>query len=125
MPSGEFFWVVPATLSSWENLGITALVHEATSINTVLNYTFVDHPALNGKPEAIVVVTQHMMELGMFRNPHYVGMFYNSGNGKWAIFNEDQDPMPIGARFFLGVASLIADGDFETGGSETWSVTTP
>lgn len=125
MPPGKFFWVVPTTSPYWAELGITPVVHEATVVNTTLNYTFVDHPALNGKPNAIVVVTQHMMELGMFHNPHYVGLFYSAGNGRWGIFNEDQDAMPLGARFFLGVATLIADGDFETGGSETWSFTTP
>ncbi len=125
MPAGEFFWVVPTTSPSWEELGITPVVHEATALDTTLNYTFVDHPALNGNPDAIVVVSQHMMELGMFHNPHYIGMYYNSGNGRWGIFNEDLAPMPIGARFFLGVATLIADGDFETGGTETWSAATP
>lgn len=56
--------------------------------------TTLDHPATNGNPAAIVIVTQ--LWTGIY-NPHPVGVYYSGG--KWLIFNEDLAAMPVGAQF--------------------------
>ncbi|MBA3826183.1 MAG: hypothetical protein H0X24_20070, partial [Ktedonobacterales bacterium] len=69
--------------------------HVATSANSVGNYTILDDPALNGNPNAIVIVTQNWNPAGVCAcryNPRYIGVWYTGSH--WAIFNEDATPMP-------------------------------
>ena len=77
-----------------------ALVHRATSENIVDNSTYVDHPASNGNPNAVLLVTQAWAPDGTPANPHPMGVWYDANRGgRWAIFNQDLSPMPVNAAF--------------------------
>ncbi len=78
-----------------------AFVHTAETGNIVFNSTFIDNPHSNGNPNAIILVTQNWNPgggPGVFNN-HNIGVWYNTTNNKWAIFNEDTQLMPVGASF--------------------------
>jgi hypothetical protein len=83
-----------------------SLVHVADNANTTLNYTVIDHPALNNNPDANIIVTQNF-EVNSVYNNNEVGVMYV--NNKWAIFNENLNPMPDGAAFNVYIAGL--DGE--------------
>ncbi|KAA1243490.1 T9SS type A sorting domain-containing protein [Aquimarina sp. RZ0] len=69
-------------------------IHSSTSANTNNHITTIDHPATNNKPSAKIVLTQFWTST---YNPHSVGVYYYAG--KWRIFNQDLNAMPVGAKF--------------------------
>lgn len=80
-------------------------VHRATSDNISANSTFIDNPATNDNPDAVLVVTQNWNpggEGGTY-NDHSVGVWYESSRGRWAVFNQDRDPMTEDAAFNVAV----------------------
>jgi hypothetical protein len=82
-----------------------AFVHRATPENISANSTYLDNPLTNGNPNVIVYVTQNWNPGGGTGtyNDHPVGVWYDSGASKWAIFNQDRQAMPNGAAFNVGV----------------------
>src|SRR5690349_15679627 len=46
---------------------------------------------------AILIVTPVGPPLATAENPHPIGVFYNGS--RWAVFNQDFAPMPVGAAF--------------------------
>ena len=79
--------------------GAITFVHKATTDNISLNWTVIDHPLLNGNPDANLMITQNWnpgAEGGTY-NDHNVGAWYDGSN--WAIFNQDEEPMPENAAF--------------------------
>lgn len=82
------------------------LVHRATSDNISANSTYLDDPLINDNPDAILYVTQNWNprgdETGIY-NDHPVGVWYDSGRERWAIFNQDREAMPDGAAFNVAV----------------------
>jgi hypothetical protein len=100
MPEGAAFNVlVPASAP-------TVFVHRAGPANTLSNWTTMDHPLANDSPEAMVFVTQNFNPgggLGVL-NDQPIGVYYNTGKDRWAIFNQDQTAnMPTGAAFSVMV----------------------
>lgn len=83
----------------------TGFVHVATSGNTFLHVTQIDHPSVNGNPSARLIVTPHWnpdsAPIGV-DNPHPIGVFY--GSNRWNILNEDLATLPLGAGFNVLVA---------------------
>ncbi|MBD3162680.1 MAG: hypothetical protein GF346_09920 [Candidatus Eisenbacteria bacterium] len=76
-------------------------VHRATGDNITNNYTRLDHPLLDDEPTAVLLVTQNWNPgggVGVY-NDHNEGVWYTGSH--WAVFNEDQAPMPEGAAFNL------------------------
>lgn len=69
-------------------------VHTATADNIASNWTYIDHPDLNGNPDARFVFSQRYNGVG---NNHPTGIWY--ANPQWAIYNEDVAAMPVGAAF--------------------------
>lgn len=65
----------------------------------------IDHPLANGRPGARLQVQQLGVLGAQPDNPHNVGVFYNPAIGRWAIFNQDLAPMPIGIQFDVMVSS--------------------
>ncbi len=105
MPEGAAFNVlIPAVDTS-------VFVHIARAANIVSNWTDIDHPLTNGKPNAIVMVTQNWNPSGVGNtyNDHPIGVWYHSSVQKWAIFNQDLASMPEGAAFNVVVAPSGAD----------------
>ncbi|PVW14321.1 T9SS type A sorting domain-containing protein [Marixanthomonas spongiae] len=85
--------------------GATAFKHTATAGNISSNYTLIDHPSLNGKPEAYPVITHNWGSSGNSSNvivDHTLGVWYNGTN--WTIYTEDSSPMPEDAMFNIYVA---------------------
>jgi hypothetical protein len=76
-------------------------VHRATPENITANSTFLDSEVLNDNPDAILYVTQSWNPDGGegTYNDHPIGVWYDEGAGRWAIFNQDREAMPEGAAF--------------------------
>jgi hypothetical protein len=77
-------------------------VHEATAGNSLGNSTYLNHPLLNDKPSARLLVTQNWNPgggLGGVYNAHNIGVWYDTSLGQWSIFNQDGANMPDGASF--------------------------
>lgn len=91
--------------------------HRAEAGNISGNYTTIDHPLLNGDPDAIFVYTHNWGisgGSGNVVNDHVTGVWYTGSN--WAIFNEDLSAMPENAEFDLMIfdPSLgVADSSIE------------
>jgi len=56
---------------------------------------------------------------------HPFGVFYNSTTERWAIFNQDIAPIPLGATFNLLIFDLLFADGFESGDAGAWSSTVP
>lgn len=69
-------------------------VHTATADNINGNRTEINHPELNGNPDARLVIV-HRYE-GVYNN-HVTGVYYDAGH--WRIFNEDSSPMVEGTKY--------------------------
>jgi len=99
VPAGTTFRVlVPPTSER--------LLHRAELADTVGNATYLDDPLTNGRPGAVLSVTQNWNPgggAGVF-NDHPVGVFYDEDVDKWAIYNRDGAPMPAGAAFNVAVS---------------------
>lgn len=99
VPAGTTFEVVipPASQS---------FVHHATFDNTVGNSTYLDNPLTNGKPAAVLSVTQNWNPgggRGVYNN-HPLGVLYDKDVKKWAIYNRDGALMPDGAAFNVAIS---------------------
>ncbi|HEU5384207.1 MAG TPA: hypothetical protein VFV38_53115 [Ktedonobacteraceae bacterium] len=84
-------------------------VHTATAANTFGNYTFIDDFFSEDDSSFSYFVTQRLTADAY--NPHNVGVFYNTSLRHWAIYNEDDAPMPIGAAFNVYLASVCNTSD--------------
>ena len=76
-------------------------VQRATPRNILLNSTYLDHPSINGDPDAFILV-RRASEPGADseNNAHQIGVWYDArGGGRWAIFNQHRAPMAVGATF--------------------------
>jgi hypothetical protein len=110
MPHGAAFNVlVPAVDAS-------VFVHAARTENIVSNWTYIDHPLTNDRPDAIVFVTQNWNPSGVGNtyNDHPVGVWYHNSARKWAVFNQDRGDMPDGAAFNVLVPAADADAFVHT-----------
>jgi hypothetical protein len=85
--------------------GPNAFVHTATAGNTFHNYTLIDDPLTNGKPNAKILVTPRDTT-----NSHPIGVWYNGT--KWGIFNQDLANMPTGTFFNVFVIPETYAGGF-------------
>jgi hypothetical protein len=81
----------------WQEPSLTAFTHTALAPNISSDYTVLSHPLLDGRPCARFHITQS--EAGGVFNPHFVGVFYSTFYGKWAIYNQDLANMQANAAF--------------------------
>ena len=80
-------------------------VHRTASENTNANSTYLDHPSANGNPDAFVLITPVWEpEDSETNNAHPVGVWYNGERERWAVYNQDLSPMPLGAVFNVSVS---------------------
>jgi hypothetical protein len=81
--------------------GGPGFTHVATAGTITTNYTILNHPAINGKPSALLQVAPNWNPGGAsgVYNNHTIGVFYISSSGRWAIFNQDKAAMPLNAAF--------------------------
>lgn len=90
---------------------IAEVSQRATPENVKYNSTYIDHPATNGNPDAFVTVRQARgAEGGDYGQA--IGVWYDrfTEGGRWAVFNQDEEPMRVGASF--DVAILDGSGYF-------------
>jgi hypothetical protein len=85
-------------------------VHRATDKNSRGDYTYIGDPSINGDPNAIVLVspTSDQENLGTASYEHNIGVWYEGGARKWAIFNQDRAAVPAGATFEVVVPRASA-----------------
>lgn len=74
-------------------------IQTTTSANISGASTLLDNPVTNGNPNALVFVTARWNFGGSVLDNHPLGVWYDTYEAKWAIFNEDQVPMPVGSTF--------------------------
>jgi hypothetical protein len=88
-----------------------AFVHQAIAANSASNYTCLDHPLTNNRPNALLFVTQNFnpnggaLTSGIY-NDESIGVFYGSSSDnplsftKWCIFNQNTSTViPLNAKF--------------------------
>jgi hypothetical protein len=94
----------------------SAFVQRATASNTSGNRTLLSSPLLNGKPNALILVTQNWNPngIGGTANDHRVGVRYYSASRRWGIVNEDGSPMTPHASFNVLVGSAASNGGTTT-----------
>lgn len=99
--------------SGASDLAGSAFVHRATPENVSDNSTYVDNPLANGHPDVVLSVTQNWNPGGGggTYNDHPVGVWYDRGAEKWAIFNQDRATMPEGAAFNVTVSDSAPTAD--------------
>ena len=88
--------IVLIILAALVSMGVGAqevVQHVATTTNIQGHITTLDHPGLNNRPDAIVIVSQ---QYGKY-NPNETGVWYS--NGKWKIFNQNRKPIPASTIF--------------------------
>lgn len=81
------------------NPDASVFTHKATAANIAGHITTLDYPLTNNNPNATVFVTLNSDPggIGGIYDNHPVGVYYVTG--KWRIFNEDTQPMPLNASF--------------------------
>ncbi|WP_290699623.1 cadherin repeat domain-containing protein [Lacinutrix sp.] len=62
--------------------------HIATADNSSNNNTYLDHSDLNGNPEAKIVINHNWSPNSVY-NDNVTGLWYDSTQEKWVIYNED------------------------------------
>jgi hypothetical protein len=82
-----------------------SFTHRATDENSRGDYTYIGDPSINGDRHAIVLVspTSDQESLGTASYRHNIGVWYEAGAEKWAIFNQDRAAVPAGATFQVEV----------------------
>jgi hypothetical protein len=87
-----------------------SFVHRATDKNSRGDYTYISDPSIDGSPNAIVLVspTSDQENLGTASYEHNIGVWYEGGARKWAIFNQDRAAVPAGATFEVEVPQASA-----------------
>jgi hypothetical protein len=81
--------------------------HRATEENCRGDYTYISDPSTNGDPNAIVLVSNEKAA-GTSSYEHNIGVWYEAGARKWAIFNQDLAAVPSGATFEVEVPPAAA-----------------
>jgi hypothetical protein len=87
--------------------GKVSFVHRASDENSRGDYTYIGDPSINGDPNAIVLVS-HQTDPGSASYPHHIGVWYEAGAQKWAIFNQDRAAVSAGATFEVEVPQASA-----------------
>lgn len=111
-PRSTMFFQIHGLIEHWWSryLG-TAYRHTVSQTNVTENFTELDHPLLNGRPFARLLVTYERGTSGPNIGGH-VGVWFNTATKRWAIYKENRQFMPPGGAFHV----LVEGGLFtETG----------
>ncbi|MEM7673183.1 MAG: hypothetical protein AAF212_07570 [Verrucomicrobiota bacterium] len=93
-----------------------AFTHTATAQNTQEYYTFIDHPASDYNPNAVVIITPNWSEAYV---PGPLGVWFDGE--RWSIYRQDKKDLSVGTRFNVLV---LQPGPNEIKGSEALTITT-
>jgi hypothetical protein len=107
MASNESFNILAVPKSS-----TSVFVHKNTTANDISDYSLINNSKTNNNPNAQIQVTQNWNPGGAsgVYNNHVVGVWYDAGAKKWAIFNEDGATMQAGASFNVMVGGSASNG---------------
>jgi len=72
------------------------MLHKVTSSNRSGHITFINNARWNKNPNVKLLITQSGAGA---KNPNPIGIYYT--NGKWAIYNQNMNPLPNGASFYV------------------------
>ncbi len=82
----------------------TAFTHTVTVANSVLNWSIIDNPALNGHPDAVFFITK-TWDNGIYDTAH-VGIWYEQAVSKWTVYNENSsNALAINSTYNIFVPS--------------------
>jgi hypothetical protein len=93
--------------NSGASVNEASFIHCATDENSRGDYTYIGHPSIDGYPNAIVLVSSQRNVRSTSYN-HNIGVWYEGGAEKWAIFNQDRAVVPAGATFRVEVPQASA-----------------
>lgn len=76
-------------------------VHRATEGNSRGDYTYLSEPRIDGNPNAVILAEPSGggVSSGDATYDHNVGVWFEPGKKRWAIFNQDLAAVPPGAAF--------------------------
>lgn len=86
------------------NDNVVSFRHQATTANTAYNLTMIDHPLLNGKPNAVFVFSHNWGSGGDSSNmliDKVQGVYYYGSH--WYIYNEDLSAMDVNSLYNIVV----------------------
>lgn len=73
--------------------------HMALAANVIGNKTYINNRFCNGRPDAILIITENWNAGNNVGNSKVVGVYYDAGAGQWTIFVDDGTAMPIGVAY--------------------------
>jgi len=103
------------TPDSSYNVYITPNVTNITHIATLANqgvfdsYSVVNHPLLNGNPDAYAVLTTYWNPNSVYNDTNYA-FWYDDPNNRWIIFTEDLSMIPLDSAFIIAVGGAVVQG---------------
>jgi hypothetical protein len=92
-----------------------SFVHRAEPQNVLANSTYIDRPRSNGNPEAILLA-EPSRSGDEVDYAHLIGVWYDSGRQRWAIFNQDIARMREGSTFDVTIVEESSGGSGPAGG---------
>ena len=92
--------------NSNDTANLASFVHRADQGNIRANYTYISDTNIDGKANAVVLISAVPEPEGDASYGHNIGAWYEPGARKWAIFNQDRTPLPTGAAFEVFVPRL-------------------
>ncbi|MCH9660053.1 MAG: T9SS type A sorting domain-containing protein [Bacteroidetes bacterium] len=104
-------------------------VHTAEASTISADASFIDHPDLNGNPDAKILISHNWNPAGAsgIYNDNNTGAFYSAGQSQWAVYNEDGSSMIENSAYNIYIAQgsevflHIADAANQ-GSSDSYSV---
>ncbi|MFN0200619.1 MAG: hypothetical protein ACKVTZ_03820 [Bacteroidia bacterium] len=93
-----FFALLLASASQVLFAQYTSWVHTTTAANLNQNYTWLDNPATNNNPNAVVLANAEFS--GAYKS---IGVWYDGSRQKWAVFYQDLSTMPQNRKFHIAV----------------------
>ncbi|MDT0555842.1 DUF7452 domain-containing protein [Patiriisocius hiemis] len=90
-----------------QSTDITLHIADLANQDTNPIYSILNHPNLNGNPDAQVILTTYYNPNGI-RNNHNYGVWYDSADDRWKIYTEDLVDIPLDSAFFVGVGETDA-----------------
>jgi hypothetical protein len=87
-----------------------SFIHRATEENSRGDYTYISDPSIDGHPNAIVLISpiSDQKTSGSTSYDHNIGVWYEGGAQKWAIFNQDRSAVSAGSTFEVVVPQASA-----------------
>lgn len=72
--------------------------HTTTAGNTAGHVTTLDHPLLNGDPNAMVFLTHAYVVGALVNDPHEKSVWYDTALARWRVYHDDLTAMPVNLR---------------------------